>query len=158
MRRLLDASIWIAFYRIGELDLLLRLPGLCITPRGLRELEHPRDDLAARVKHLLDKSIAEAEAGEAVKTLAWVLQQGQGRLSETDALEIAIATDASREVVLYMRDWPAEMAAALAGSAVRTYRQLVEEMEQEGLIRAEEREALITSLDEYYARSRQRRR
>lgn len=158
MRRLLDASIWIAFYRIGELDLLLRLPGLCITPRGLRELEHPRDDLAARVKHLLDKSIAEAEAGEAVKTLAWVLQQGQGRLSETDALEIAIATDASREVVLYMRDWPAEMAAALAGSAVRTYRQLVEEMEQEGLIRAEEREALITSLDEYYARSRRRRR
>lgn len=136
MRRLLDASIWIAFYRIGELDLLLRLPGLCITPRGLRELEHPRDDLAARVKHLLDKSIAEAEAGEAVKTLAWVLQQGEGRLSETDALEIAIATDASREVVLYMRDWPAEMAAALAGSAVRTYRQLVEEMEQEGLIRA----------------------
>lgn len=158
MRRLLDASIWIAFYRIGELDLLLRLPGLCITPRGLRELQDPRDDLACTVHHLADKTIAEAEADQLVETLALTLQARDRRLSEADAFEIAIARNRWEDTVLYMRDWAAEIAGALVGAPIRTHQQLVEEMEQLGLLGEEGRADLMQRLDQEYERSRRRRR
>lgn len=119
LRRLADSNIWIAFRRIGRLDLLLSVPGIAIAKCVVRELRLGTDDLAERIERSLGDDCFSVEIGgdETTDTLADVLKEKDERLpdhvrgkrlSDGDALQVAYAKTNSATTILYMRDGRAE--------------------------------------------------
>lgn len=152
--RLVDASIWIAFFKIGQLDLLLKLPDLAITSRVLRELEGDPDHLRQTVRRAIDSGTVDlVPLGDAdAETLAGILLAEDGNrtnVSQADAEQVTLAAISER-AVLYMCDRNAENLSANAD--VRTYEDLVNDMVDLHVIDLRQRHHLLNHLRPYYTR------
>jgi len=157
-RRLADSSIWIAFHRIGRLNLLLSMPGIAAARCVVSELRIGTDDLAERITQQLGSDCfdIEFEDGMVASTLADVLQAKDNRLSRADALQVAYARVHSDSIVLYMRDGPAERQARGIGAPVRRHGTLVEHMVELGIVGEDKSAKLRVQLDAYFDRRRRR--
>jgi len=148
LTRLVDSSVWIAFKRLGMLEVLLKLPGLKVAPQVLYELRRGSDDLAEKVKHLCDSSIEAIDADDVGGTLIWIAQDKYG-ISKTDAVQVVYVLKA-RDTVLYMRDRDAERVAVLLGTQAKSLEQLVADLIQCSVISPKEARALSQKLDKYF--------
>ncbi len=155
-KRLADSSIWIAFHRIGKLNLLLSVPGIAAARCVVSELRIGTDTLAERIARQLGSDCfdIELEDNMVASTLADVLQAKDNRLSRADALQVAYARVHSDSTVLYMRDGPAERQASEIGAPVRRHGMLVEHMVDLGMLREDDGAKLRTQLDVYFDRRR----
>lgn len=158
LRRLIDPSIWIAFYRIGRLEALLRLPGIAIARPAVRELRLGTDDLSERVQKALGDDCFDVDiSGGVSDTLSDILSLRDRRLSEADSSQVAYATQHSHCTVLYVRDGPAERQARGIGAPVRSHLALVEDMIKLKVISQAEALRLQEQLEAYYGQRRSRR-
>ena len=149
--RLVDSSIWIAFNRLGRLDVLLRVPGITIAPQVFYELRRGKDDLAQRVAHLEDGTVEQLDVSEDVaSTLIWISQDVY-HISQADAVQVVYAA-CCEEVILYMRDTVAERVAVRYGTSVRQHGALAEDMAKLGILSPADAETLKGELDNYFSR------
>ena len=148
--RLLDSSIWIAFNRIGELQILLQVPELAAAPVVAEELRRGRDDLASSIRNLVRPEIRTESDDPAASTLVWILEN-QG-ISQADAAQIVYAQAHPQDAVLYMRDHPAEQVAARIGVGIRGHTDLVREMQDLGLIDTQRAHEILERLQAYFER------
>jgi len=159
LRRLADSSIWIAFYRIGRFEVLLKLPNIAIARPALRELRLGSDDLPDRVQDALADDCFDLDVSNSVSdTLGNILGVKDRRLSQADAAQVAYACHHSDRTVLYMRDGPAERQAKQIGAPVRNHEALVEDMVELQVVTLEEGADLRRQLDVYFAKRREGKR
>jgi len=163
--RLADSSIWIAFKRIGKLDLLLSMPGIAVARPVLTQLELGWDDLPERIERRLAKAAFDVDIDDGLAgTLSDVLQakqrtqaghtRGVRLADETDTVQLAYACVHRDTVALYMRDAQAERLGASVGARLRTHVQLLEDMIAEGLLSPEEAAEVMAGLDVHFARGK----
>ena len=150
--RLVDASIWIAFFKIGQLDLLLKLPDLAISARVLRELEDRPDYLTQAVPRAIDGGAIDlVPLGDVdTETLTEVLLAKDGKrtnVSEADAEQLALAATSQR-AVLYMCD--RNMRNLSTNVDIRPCAELINDMVDLHVVDLRQRHHLLTHLRAYY--------
>ena len=155
-RRLADSSIWIAFHRIGELDLLLSVPGIAIAKPVVIELKSGTDDMAKRIENALGADCFDVEvmSDGVTGTLSDILQVKDRALTEADASQVAYAQTHSATTRLYMRDGPAQRQAKRIGAPVSSHEKLVDDMEKLEVITPKRGTQLRRKLTEHFERRR----
>ena len=150
--RLVDSSIWIAFYRAGQVYLLKRLPDLAVTPGVLEELGRKGDTLRGHAEPFAtDLTGVELSNG-----LIAVLGLLTAELGSRDA-EQAVYIKHDSTACLYLRDGRAFQRAAVGGGDVRTWRQLLDDLAAESLLTEEERQRCEAALEAEFDRGRKPR-
>ena len=156
--RLVDSSIWIACNRIGHLQLLVNMPDIGISHAVHGELRGGRDNLASKTQALVVNDITDmllANDNSEATTLLYLIQDKDG-ISRPDA-EQAVYVRLHPEACLYMRDTDAQIAALRGGGDVRDHRQLVADMQEEGIVGEGLAKHLLEALDDYFSPGRKGR-
>jgi len=152
--RLVDSSIWIAFYRAEQLHILLRLPNIGLSSAVHGELKRGKDTLPDQVAHLVTEEVGHFELDGEDGLRFRMLAVEFGPPDAGQMLHVKREWD----TCLYMRDSRAAREAAATGGDVRTWHRLLDDLEEEGELTKAERERCEAALEAEFARSRRRRR